>query len=361
MILYDFSSLLHRCLHTSIKHVKPHKQNGKFKTDEFIGVTIFRILNEIFEVNKVYSRDYGNIIICMDDHSKKYWRKEFYHEYKFSRVKIREESEIDYNEVFKHLNVLAQVLNDYTPWKCITSPGAEADDIIGVLTRKFVNFEKILILSPDKDFKQLHPLGDVKQWSNLTNNWVTVDDYELWKIEHIVLGDACDGICKITDNSKFSDEFKNSEMFKNFCLTNFNKILNEFEYLKIPFSDRFSFETKFNDKFPDLKVYDNPRFGPSTLQKKIKEFGTLDNFLDSNEIYRYQYERNKKLVLDSEIPVKIEVDIINQFNNSSTKFDLNKLEFYLNHYKLRNSIIEFQKLAHQKSEKVELTTDNCGW
>ena len=172
MILYDLSSLIHRALHTSIKQMNPHKKDGKYITQEFISGTIFRVIEELLENYRLYRGKYHTMVICIDDHSIPYWRKSLYPDYKAQRKTQREESEINFKEVYKHIDLLIRVLNDYTPFKAIGVPGAEADDIIGVLTKKFSKAESILILSPDKDFKQLHKFGDVKQYSAITNEWV---------------------------------------------------------------------------------------------------------------------------------------------------------------------------------------------
>jgi hypothetical protein len=87
---------------------------------------------------------------------------------------------------------------------------AEADDVIAVLTKYAQENElvqeglveesqKILILSSDKDFKQLQLYPNVKQWSPMQKKYVTATQREIieYKIEHIVKGDAGDGIPNI--------------------------------------------------------------------------------------------------------------------------------------------------------------------
>jgi hypothetical protein len=59
--------------------------------------------------------------------------------------------------------------------------------------------QKILILSSDKDFKQLQLYPNVKQWSPMQKKYVTATQREIieYKIEHIVKGDAGDGVPNI--------------------------------------------------------------------------------------------------------------------------------------------------------------------
>lgn len=348
MILYDFSSLVHRSLHSAIKVVNPHKKEGKYVTEEFMPYTIHRILNEIVESYNQYYRTYKNLVITIDNHSVPYWRKSIYPAYKQQRVKEREESEVNFAEVYKHINLLTTVLQKYSAFKTISSPGAEADDIIGVLTRKFSPYEKILILSPDKDFKQLHKFGDIKQWSSLTNKWIVNDEPEGWELEHICIGDAVDNVPRVVDFSVFSDNFRNyykgTELdFYKLSETEKNKILADYKILK-PNGE------------PD--IFNNPKFGPATLKKKIQEFGSLDNFLDSNPIYRLNYERNRRLVLDSEIPAKIEADIMSQYAAARTDFDISAMKKYLTHYGLATAVGWFEELNNKLATPVEMTPFN---
>lgn len=354
MILYDFSSLMHRAVFSAVKSVNPHKKDKKYVTDEFIGLAIHRILSEILDTQTQYSKKYKDIVICFDDHSRKYWRKELYPDYKAQRKVVREESEIDYESVFKHLDVLSKVIDDYTPWRSFSVQGAEADDLIAVLTRKFAPFEPVLIHSPDKDMIQLHRYGEVVQWSGLTNKFVTHDDKGPdWEMEHVALGDASDNVPKITDNSVFSENFKQYLDSKNIKMT-------EYEFNKL--SDK-SFMSDYDvlNKKGHLDVFNNPRFGSATLHKEIKRHGSLDAFLDSNPIYRLNYERNKILVLESGIPAKIEANILVRFNQSKTDFEFDKLERYLKHYNLNTLINDFRVLYDANSKIVELTVENCGF
>jgi hypothetical protein len=101
---------------------------------------------------------------------------------------------------------------------------AEADDIIAVLTKHLQENEliqqglveepqKILILSSDKDFKQLQLYDTVKQWSPMQKKYVTATQREIieYKIEHIVKGDAGDGVPNILSGD---DVFMNAERQK---------------------------------------------------------------------------------------------------------------------------------------------------
>ena len=346
MILYDLSSLIHRALHTSIKQMNPHKKDGKYVTQEFISGTIFRVIEELLENYRLYRGKYHTMVICIDDHSIPYWRKSLYPDYKAQRKVQRDESEINFKEVYKHINLLIRVLNDYTPFKAISVPGAEADDIIGVLTKKFSKAESILILSPDKDFKQLHKFGDVKQYSAITNEWVVNNDPESWEIIHCCLGDAADNVPRIVDFSEFTTEFK--DYYKG----------TELDFYKLDENLKRGIIKNFSEIHPDVEVYKKQRFGEATLNKKIKEFGSLDAFLDSNEIYRLNYNRNCKLVMDGEIPMDIELEILKKYIESSTDFDMENMNKYFSFYNITICSQWFGQLWNEMSKPIEMTPWN---
>lgn len=356
MILFDFSSLLHRAIFTSTKTMNPHKKDGLFITEEFIGYTIHRILEELINVYKEFGQEYGNLIVCLDDHSKKYWRKEIYPNYKGQRRDTRESSEINYDEVFQHLNQLIDIIDKYTPFKSFSVQGAEADDIIAVLTKRFASTEKILIHSPDKDMVQLHKLGNVKQWSPITNKWVENSEYEDLNY-HICLGDAADNIPKIVDEIEFSKNFRS------FLDNNGYSTLTELEYYNL--IDKASILVgygiyKINKKGEEteLDLFEKPRFGKVSLDKKIEEFGSVENFINSNPILKMNYERNKQLISVEHIPPKIETNILMRYNESTTLFDLNKIKTFLEKYNCNTMIIAFENLFQNLAKPVELTADN---
>jgi len=57
--------------------------------------------------------------------------------------------------------------------------------------------DKVLILSADKDFIQLHKYSFVSQYDPIRNRWITNPDPERYLREHIIRGDRSDGIPNI--------------------------------------------------------------------------------------------------------------------------------------------------------------------
>jgi hypothetical protein len=80
---------------------------------------------------------------------------------------------------------------------------AEADDVIGVLSKYKHMEEKVLILSSDKDFIQLHKYKNVKQYSPMQRKWVRHPDPIAYAKEHIIRGDRGDGIPNFLSGDDF--------------------------------------------------------------------------------------------------------------------------------------------------------------
>ena len=73
----------------------------------------------------------------------------------------------------------------------------------------------------------------------------------------------------------------------------------------------------------------------STLRRRIRDFGSLDKWLDSNELYRTNFERNKRLVLEEFIPEFILEESTKQIG-LKTNFDFNTFRKYLEENQLRS-------------------------
>jgi hypothetical protein len=150
------------------------------------------ILTSILSVKKRFSGEYGNIVLCCDN--KNFWRKEIYPYYKASRKKSREDSGYDWNLIFNTITEVKNDLREHFPYKILEIAHAEADDIIGVLTRHFSPREKILIISSDKDFKQLQRYNGVTQYSPILKKFIETSEPYKYIREHTIRGDRGDGI-----------------------------------------------------------------------------------------------------------------------------------------------------------------------
>lgn len=156
------------------------------------------ILNSLRSYRVKFGAEFGELVIACDNTN--YWRRKFFPYYKANRKKAQEKSELDWKSVFECLNKIRAELKEYFPYKVIDIESAEADDVIATLvfSESFSNpTEKVLILSGDKDFIQLHIYGNVKQYDPTRKKWITHSDPLSYKKEHILKGDSGDGVPNI--------------------------------------------------------------------------------------------------------------------------------------------------------------------
>ena len=157
------------------------------------------VLNSLRSYKVKFGDEYGEMIIACDNTN--YWRKQVFPYYKANRKKSIEKSELDWKAIFDCLNKIRAELKEYLPYRVIDIEAAEADDIIGTLVNDrgtmLAGGEQILILSGDKDFIQLHTYANVKQYDPVRKKFIKHDNPEQYLLEHIIKGDAGDGVPNI--------------------------------------------------------------------------------------------------------------------------------------------------------------------
>jgi hypothetical protein len=177
------------------------KMNNSKTIDE--NMVRHMILNSIRMYRTEYHNEYGEVVLTWD--SKHSWRRDYFPEYKASRRKGREESDLDWDEIFGTLNKIRNEIKDNFPYKYLEVFGAEADDIIGFLCEENKD-EKIIIISGDKDFIQLQKYPNVKQWSPITKKDVNGFNPTTYLKEHILRGDTSDGVPNVlSPDNTFTD------------------------------------------------------------------------------------------------------------------------------------------------------------
>lgn len=166
-------------------------------------------LNSLRMYNHKFGREYGQVYIACDHSS---WRKKVFEYYKANRKTKRDESPLDWNQLFDWLNNITEEIRQYLPYHVLSVPGAEADDIIAVLverTQEFGKGENVMIVSSDKDFKQLQKYPNVKQFSSIQKKFLVEKNPQKYLFEHIVRGDSSDGVPNIfSDDDTFVAEGK---------------------------------------------------------------------------------------------------------------------------------------------------------
>lgn len=216
------------------------------------------VLNSIRQYKHQFRHvDHGGFVICCD--SPKNWRKESFPEYKANRKKRREADSTDWTSLFEFLHQMIADLREYFPYKVMRVEGAEADDIIAVLTQEEMK-NPTTIISSDKDFIQLQKYEGVQQWSPLTKSFVKGNPEEsLW--EKLIKGDVGDGVPNILSSD-------------------------------------------------DTLVTEGKRQRP--VSKKKMELWKTDRS-DWNEDMKRNFNRNEMMVDLEKTPESIRINIINQF------------------------------------------------
>lgn len=249
------------------------------------------ILNTLRSNRQKFKDEFGELVICADD--KNYWRRQRFPYYKANRKKTRDESELDWSAIFTALNKIRDEIKTFFPYKVIQIESAEADDIIGTIVHtegtELNTGNAILILSGDKDYIQLHRYANVKQYDPTRKRWITHSSPEKYLLEHIIRGDAGDGVPNILS--------------------------------------------------PDNCLVIGQRQRPIT-KKRLEECQDINSM--DNEVKR-NFLRNKSLIDLSQIPDYIKEQVLDEWNAENQK-DRSQLLNYFIKNKLRNlteSITEF--------------------
>ena len=250
------------------------------------------VLNSIRGINKKFKKDYGELVIASD--GKHSWRKQIFPNYKANRKKNREQSGHDWETIFDVINRIKSELIEFMPYKLIEVETAEADDVIAVLIRKIEKIvgpnhaKKILIVSGDKDFIQLHNEW-VKQYNPILNKYVGKDETpSIYIKEHILKGDRSDGVPNIlSDDNVFVEGRRQRPLSK--------KKINElicagFLYTALNDEERKNYDR--NRKLIDLT------FIPQELEEKIKsEFDNI-KVATRDKILNYFISRKLKTLIE---------------------------------------------------------------
>lgn len=361
MILLDFSSTVHRMIYASSKELEKD-ENEKFRTEDFIFFAQHLILQELYSIYNEHKNKFGNLVLCLDNPSGGYWRKDIYSRYKSKRKSSKEESPYNWDEIYIYINKLLDAIKLYLPWKVISVKRAEADDIMLVLSRQYNSTEKILIQSPDKDMIQAQKGTDnVFQYSSLTKKWLVPenkhDDMEDWLLEHVCLGDGCDEVPRIIDETEFTENFKNHLMsLELFAIEPvlFEKYDESIKQNAIDTFDVWKYNKKGEQTEKD--IYVKERLGLSTLKKKLDKIGGLETFLDSHPLYRPNYERNFKLVMEEGIPVDIWNSIIIDYKEAPDDYKPTEFEKFLD----LNNLSQLKMTMNFESNKT-LSVEDFGW
>ena len=249
------------------------------KGQEMPNIAMFRhmVLNSIRGYNLKFKEEYGEQILCSDASDP--WRREIFPNYKYQRRQVREENPDTWVDLFDIIMEVKDEIEQNFPYMLLHIEGAEADDIIAVLCRDANhNKEPVMIISGDKDFIQLQKYDKVKQYSPIQKKFVGTDlDPVVFLHEQIIKGDRSDGIPNIlSDDNVFVTGDKQQPIHK----------------------------------------------------KRLEEWSKLDN-IPLGSITRLNYQRNKKLIDLTEIPIDIQENIINRYRSYEVPNRSKLLQYFI--------------------------------
>ena len=251
------------------------------------------VLNNLRYYRSRFTEKYGELVICCD--SKHYWRRDYFPNYKANRKKDRESSGYDWNFIFTTLNNVRDEIKEYFPYKVIEIYGAEADDIIAILTKQVQDDPDNIIISSDKDFIQLHGLH-VQQYSPVSKKLVNNISPLEYLREHIIKGDRSDGVPNVLSPDDTFTESKRQKPIRKTMLITLTEAMDKWE--------------------------------PKDLFQLAK---------CNRDTWVRNWQRNETLINLDKIPQDIRDKILREFNNAPTG-DRSKLFNYFVEKKLNNLI-----------------------
>ena len=244
------------------------------------------VLNSLRAHNVKFRKEYGEMVIACD--SKNVWRREYFPNYKAGRKANREKSEHDWDAIFTILHRIKDEIKTFLPYKVIEVETTEADDIIAVAIKRIKRVigpnhsKKVLILSGDKDFIQLHS-PNVKQYNPVLNKFVGKgENPSLYIKEHILKGDRSDGIPNVlSDDNVFVDGRRQRPLSKKKINSWVEEVFMTFTEEEQKNYDRNrklidlscipqELEDKINNEFLNVKVATRDKILGYFINKKLK-------------------------------------------------------------------------------------------
>ena len=247
------------------------------------------ILNSIRMHVKKHKDEYGQVVIACDGGS---WRRDVFPQYKWARRNNRTESSLDFDLIFKCLNMVSEEISLNMPYKVVHIPNVEADDIIGTLveqTQEFGQHEDVMIISADKDFIQLQKYGNVKQYSPMTKKFIKDENPHSYLFEHVLKGDSSDGIPNVlSGDNTFVESIRQSPMTKK----KIQEYVDNAENLQSYMSDEVYRNYKRNQLLVDLAYI------PAEIKKSIIDTSEAVKVPHRMKILNYLIKNRCKLLIE---------------------------------------------------------------
>lgn len=278
MILVDFSGI-------AIANIAINKVNDE-------GMLRHMMINSLRMYRSKFKDQYGELVLAIDAGNN--WRRNYYPQYKANRKKSRKESDFDWNEAFRILDLVQTEIRQNFPYKVIKIDECEADDVIGTIvanTQEFGQYEDVMIISSDHDFKQLQKYPNVKQFSPLLKKPVVEDNPRHNLVEKILTGDAGDGVPNVLSHD---DVFVNGERQTPLSRKKKDAIIEDLTEGELLYAASWYRNYCRNKTLIDLTET------PDRLKNKIiSEFNSQDQWKNKGLVLPYLINNNMKMMIES--------------------------------------------------------------
>ena len=284
MILIDFTQVVIGSLMVALNR-------GEDLDDDLVR---HLILNNIRYYRTRFTEKYGEVVICCD--SRHYWRKDYFPNYKANRKVDRKKSEYNWDLIFETLNTIRDEIRENFPYKVIEVYGAEADDVIAVLTQQRAS-DKNIIISSDKDFIQLHWVN-IDQYSPVTKKMVTHPFPKQYLSEHILKGDRSDGVPNILSPDDTFTENKRQKPMRKAVIADVLDQLIAFDVEQLYMLAKCPRDTWIRNWQRNETLIDLTKI-PSELQENIVQEYDNVKTADRSKLYGYFVEKKLSKLIQS--------------------------------------------------------------
>jgi 5'-3' exonuclease len=313
MILIDGSGLTYKMFHAASKEII---QNGEFQFNYFKHILLSAIL---WKAKLLGASKHNKLVICSD--SKPYWRygywesvkEEYFRDYYLTENTKKEVDVAGWTykgkrpklewakQIWQVHEEIIEFITNHTDYIEIKVPGAEADDVIGVLSQHFSATEEIFIATGDKDMQQLLVNPRIHIYNDNPHKKPSAPDF-----------------VECADPKRFLDEM----------------IL----------------KGDTGDNIPNVK----PKIGDKTATKLIAEKTLLEEMIQLNPTIEFRMKVNRKMISFDEIPTDISEAIIAKYNEKKDIGSFDEMEII--EYLMQHSLGDLQSRRQEfelKPHRVE--------
>lgn len=266
LVDYDFKYHVSFTAINAFKHINKNLDDVDFSENErFLNIFLKKSIEHLRKIRYKYKTVYSKIFMVQDNPLNTLWRKKLYPEYKANRS-----SGTRYQgKRFNFGNLFIKFNNDILPkliemtqhqLNVVKINGAEADDVIAILTRKIPSYIDVYIISSDTDFLQLLD-------RRYTYIYTQKGEY---------------------NNKKLGNKSAKYKLLE--------KILS---------GDK-------SDNIPSCFGREYGRTRDELIEKCLNSTDFLNNLLDIDQKFKEQYELNRTLIDFDYIPQDIQDDILTE-------------------------------------------------